>query len=60
MVDRAFAQPYADAGELSIWPGYEGQIPLSAVYRKKRQADPPIAAFLAAVASVFHDQAVAT
>ena len=58
MVDRAFAQPYADAGELTIWNGYEGTIPLSAIYLKQRQSDPPIAAFLAAVAAAFADQPV--
>lgn len=53
MADRAFAQPFADAGELQIWPGYDARIPLSAICLAKRQAEPPIAAYLAAVTQVF-------
>lgn len=53
MVDYAFAQPYADAGELSIWPHYQGKIPFSAICLAKRAHEPAIAAFRAAVARVF-------
>ncbi|MFI4859077.1 MAG: LysR family transcriptional regulator [Phycisphaerales bacterium JB063] len=58
MVDRACAQPFADAGELTIWPHYEDQIPWSAVFLKKRQHEPGITAFRQAVAEVFEDTAV--
>ena len=58
MVDRNFAQPFLDAGQLAVWPGYEGRIPLSAIYLAKRHAEPPITAFLAAVTRVFEDQPI--
>lgn len=57
MVDREFAQSYADAGELAIWPYYTGSIPFCALHLKKRQAEPALAAFRAAVNQVFRDLA---
>lgn len=53
MVERAFAQPYADAGELSIWPHYEDRVPFSAICLTKRAEEPAIAAFRAAVVSAY-------
>jgi DNA-binding transcriptional LysR family regulator len=53
MVDRSYAQPYADAGELTIWNSYEASIPLNAITLKKRSNEPAIASFMTAVASAF-------
>lgn len=55
MVDVEFAKPYAEAGELTIWPHYEGEIQLSAVNLKKRHDEPAIVAFREAVTRVFKD-----
>lgn len=57
MVDVAFARPYAEAGELTIWPHYSGRITLSAINLKQRHDEPAIAAFREAVGRVFADAA---
>lgn len=59
MVDRAFAQPFADAGELTIWPHYHGRLDWSAINLKKRHHEPALAAFHDAVAQVFQPAALA-
>jgi len=55
MVDVEFARPYAESGELTIWPHYQGKIPRSAITLKKRDSEPAVKAFRSAVARVFSD-----
>lgn len=53
MVDRTFAKPYADVGELTIWPHYQGRIPFAAICLSKRKQEPAITAFRDAVCRIF-------
>ena len=53
MVDRSCAQPFADAGELTIWNSYKATLPLNAIALKKRIEEPAIVSFMHAVESVF-------
>lgn len=55
MVDVEFARPYADAGELTIWPHYTGKIQLSAINLKQRHDEPAIVAFRDAANRVFEN-----
>jgi DNA-binding transcriptional LysR family regulator len=55
MVGVEFARPYVEAGELTIWPHYQGSIPMSAINLKQRHDEPAIVAFREAVARVFAD-----